>query len=62
MRRQFLKQLMMSVAAVALLGAQPEIEPEKPEKDWQEGWEVIGTDAELKLNGVKMNYTMALAC
>ena len=64
MRRRFLKQLMMSFAAVALLGAQAEIaEPETEElRLAREMMDGLKNDWSVEIDGVKINVTMALAC
>ncbi len=55
MRRQFLKQLMMSIAAVSILGAQPEIRVDKEAEERNRIAELIA-----KLDG--SDGSMALAC
>lgn len=63
MRRRFLKQLMMSFAAVALLGAQAEIvDPEAEELRRLEEMQAKLDDWVMDIDGVKINVTWALAC
>ena len=63
MRRRFLKQLMMSFAAVALLGAQARItDPEAEELRRLEEMRVKLNDWSIEIDGVKINVKMALAC